>query len=371
MPFFLSSALVVLIYGIWQNLMFNFGANSFEVMPGRPNATFTEPDWLGIYVVFLLAVFLITIYSESKKTGIYDYQTASPSDGFTISKQILNYKLQITKNISLVTLTFMVLILTVSRSAWLGAAFVTIGFLKIMLTNGSLKISDWNWKKFFHALQFLAVAIICSVVVVYIFGLTKFQLFNRAVSTGGLQKITIACQSGLGDIVPEKINSIEDLANYNCRHINLEDIWKERDLGFEIREVYRPDPNVNIRSEIYKKSFEQIENNPVLGIGWGSIGKILGIDERGASLNASNIFLEVWLGSGIIGFLSFVILLGYIFVVSAKEFLNRKNEDKTIPSFVVLGWAAIVIPNLFNSGIFLGFVWIYLAIAISLINNKN
>src|SRR4030042_4801899 len=55
-PFFLSSSVIVIFYGIWQNIRFIYGADSFEAMPGRPNGTFAEPDWLGIYLVLLLAV---------------------------------------------------------------------------------------------------------------------------------------------------------------------------------------------------------------------------------------------------------------------------------------------------------------------------
>ena len=116
---------------------------------------------------------------------------------------------------------------------------------------------------------------------------------------------------------------------------------------------------------------DQIIKHPILGIGWGNISAILGTDERGMGLNASNIFLEVWLGSGLIGILSFKILLGYIFVKSSIMYLDREIEDKTVTAFIILGWAAIVFPNLFNSGIFLGFLWIYLAIAISLIEAKK
>lgn len=357
-PFFLSSAIIVLIYGIWQNVMFKFGADSFEIMPGRPNATFVEPDWLGIFLVFLLGVIFTIIYSRSQKSEISDFKEQA-------EKNLPN----VVQHFSLLLFTLVLLVLTVSRSAWLGAVFVAIGFLKIMLTNGSLIISDWDSKKFLHALQFVAVALIGSLAIVYMFGLTRFQLFNRAASTGGLQKITVACDSNLWCEQQPVIRDLSDLESCHCRHINLEDIEKEKAAGYKIEEVYRPDPNVNIRSGIYKKSIEQIKNHPILGIGWGSIGKVLGTDERGASLNASNIFLEVWLGAGFVGYLAFLIWLGYIFVRGAMEFLNRRNADKTIPAFIMLGWVAIVIPNLFNSGIFLGFVWVYLAVAVSLIES--
>ena len=63
MPFFLISASGVVIYGILQNIFFIQGwAFHGEVMPGRPNATFTEPDWLGIYLVLLIAIIYSIIY---------------------------------------------------------------------------------------------------------------------------------------------------------------------------------------------------------------------------------------------------------------------------------------------------------------------
>ncbi|KKP96155.1 MAG: hypothetical protein US25_C0050G0003 [Candidatus Moranbacteria bacterium GW2011_GWE1_36_7] len=383
-PFFLSGGLVVLLYSIWQNLRFLIGAESFEVMPGRPNSTFTEADWLGMYLVFCLAVVLTILYKVRNKKQE------------TMTKQIPNFKFQISKNdlyfvscILYLVLTFIVLILTVSRSAWVGAVFVIIVFLKfILLENYAelgegdrsrwkkmvniLKIQKWQWKK--AGTQLLFVLIAFGVALLIAMPLTRFQIANRAVSTGGLQKITIAC-SGNQNIIPspQKINNTEELEKYSCRHINLEDIENEKKLGNVIMEVYRPDPNVNIRAEIYQKSWQQIKSNPVLGIGWGNISEILGTDERGAGLNASNIFLEVWLGSGIFGILSFVVLLGYIILSAVVAFFenDKKNKNSTAILFLMAGWVAVVVPNLFNSGIFLGFIWVYFGIAVSLLAEKT
>ncbi|PIR73494.1 MAG: hypothetical protein COU40_02020 [Candidatus Moranbacteria bacterium CG10_big_fil_rev_8_21_14_0_10_35_21] len=358
-PFFLSSSLIIIFYGIWQNIQFIFGGNAFETMPGRPNATFFEADWLGMYLVLLLATLYSFIYYFNKKLSAIS----------GIINEIINYKLQkiILYTIYLVlTASYILLILTVSRSAWLGAATVTLIFLIIILTN--LKSNNWKWKLFTKVLRNLAIAGICSIGIVYFFNLTSFQLFNRAQSTGtGLQKITIACEKRV--VLPETIADIEELKKHDCKHINLEDIESNKSAGKIIMEVYRPDPNVNIRQEIYQKSLAEIKDHPIFGVGWGSIGKVLGTDERGTDLNSSNIFLEIYLGSGVVGFLAFIIVWIYILVSSIRNFYSAKNElYKTVAAFILLGLIGLTTANLFNAGILLGFIWVFLALG--LINKK-
>ncbi|MEI7621015.1 MAG: O-antigen ligase family protein [Candidatus Moraniibacteriota bacterium] len=361
-PFFLSSGLVVSLYAIWQNLN-----PTFEVMAGRPNGSFTEPDWLGAYLVFLLATILTIIFQQNKKT-----QT---------SKGLL------ATSYGLLVAVFVALILTVSRSAWLGALVVVLAFLKLTLIYGEASFINnetsgfwsnillaikkpWHWKKFFGALGGLVLTVGLSLGIIFVFNLTSFQLGSRAQSTGGMQKITIACQGGLDKAVPAQISSVAELANYHCWHINLEDIEKEKTAGNLIQEVYRPDPNVNIRAKIYLTVFERLKQRPLLGIGWGNIANVLGQDERGAGLNASNIFLEVWLGAGLLGFLAFVFLLAYLLGLSYLKLVKSASKDSA-SLLVFLGLVAIIVPNLFNSGIFLGFVWVFLAIATSLLTEKE
>ena len=114
---------------------------------------------------------------------------------------------------------------------------------------------------------------------------------------------------------------------------------------------------------IYQKSWEEIKSHPVFGIGWGNISSILGTDERGTGLNSSNIFLEVWLGSGILGLLAFLVLWVYIFVKSVLYCIGDNFESKIIGTFIVLGLFALLIPNLFNAGAYLGILWVWFAVA--------
>lgn len=362
-PFFLSSSVMVVLYGIWQNIRFLHGFNSFEAMPGRPNGTFAEADWLGIYIIFLIAVLYSMIYYFSK-SDIYSKDAQIFNFKFLIFKQFLITKFQIFKTFLHIILiaSYITLILTVSRSAWLGALVVIVAYLFIMWTNLKINPKNWQWK--FAICRKLEVVffILIAIAVVYVFHLTNFRLFNRIQSAGtGLQKITIACNTFLEP--RSRIDSINELNQYGCRHINLEDIAKEKLAGSFVTEIYRPDPNVNIRSRIYQKSWQEIKRHPFLGIGWGNIGNILGKDGRGTTLNSSNIFLEVWLGSGILGLLAFILIWIYILAKGVKFFYNDNLWEKALGLFLFIGGVALIVPNLFNAGIFMGALWLFFGIS--------
>jgi hypothetical protein len=366
-PFFLSSSIIVIFYGIWQNIAFIKGLNSFEIMPGRPNATFMEADWLGIFLVLLIAVIYSIIFfchSERSEVELRNLKNILDPSASPAARERRD-SLRMTGYYILLIPIYILLILTVSRSAWLGAGIVTIIFLKIVLTQASRHFRNWQWKEFLKQFGLIILTGIISLLCVYVFHLTNFQLFNRAQSSAsGLQKITISCPSKSDfDLVPEKIENILQLENYKCRQINLEDIGKEKAAGNIVEEIYRQDPNVGIRSQIYQKSWNEIKKHPIVGIGWGNIGSILGTDERGASLNSSNIFLEVWLGSGIIGLLAFLTILGYIFIKSLRGLFSDDFERKLVGSFTILGFFGLLIPNMFNAGIFLGILWVFLGIS--------
>jgi len=368
LPFFLSSALIVSFYGIWQNIQFKFGANSFEVMPGRPNATFAEPDWLGIYLVFNLAVIFSIIYflkkaSDNQKLSIFNFQF-SIFNKFSIFT-FLNFKLFVC--LLFLVSCFLSLILTVSRSAWLGAFLLYVIYATIVYTNLKFDCKNWNFREIAKQKFFVISALVLAIILVYVFNLTTFKLFERAQSTGGMQKITIACPQfdcvGCNLEIPKYVKNIEEIKNLGCEHINLEDREAKGRAGYKIYEIYREDPNVNIRKNIYQKSWEQIKNHPLFGIGWGSIGKVLGTDERGAALNSSNIFLEVYLGSGLLGILAFIAIWIWL-LISAVKFFQKENEQKFYGLFLILGSIAFLIPNLFNAGIMLGILWIFFGITL-------
>jgi len=392
-PFFIGSGVVIIFYGIWQNWRFMHNLTNFETMPGRPNGTFLEADWLGMFLVLFISVIYVLIYfrhSESRQevgmknllnnttSNNFEQIPAYRQAGFAPAGSrpqddglIANYQLLVTKLFLylLLTSSFVLLILTVSRSAWLGAFFATFIFLWAIFTDFKFRNlpageAGWQWKKTIQ----IKLAIICSLAIslaiVYVFYLTNFQLFNRIQSTGtGMQKITISCTEKSN--LPESIDNVSELNKYNCRHINLEEIELEKKAGNSVYEIYRKDPNVQTRSEIYKKSWNEIRDHPILGIGWGSISSVLGKDERGTGLNSSNIFLEIWLGTGIIGFSAFIIFWFYIIFNAIKNFyFSSESLQKTMYLLIIISWFGMTVANLFNAGILLGFLWVYMGIAV-------
>ncbi|MDI6778556.1 MAG: hypothetical protein QMD77_05240, partial [Patescibacteria group bacterium] len=106
--FFVGSYFVVAAYGFYQVFADKFGAKSFEVMFGRPNSTFTEPDWLGIYLCFALAVFLALIFYF-----VHNKQKAIVSKKYALL--FLDF---------LIFLDLTLIILTLSRSAWIGMGMI-------------------------------------------------------------------------------------------------------------------------------------------------------------------------------------------------------------------------------------------------------
>jgi len=359
--FLLVGSLPVIFYGIFQAIAFQNNWVDLEVFNGRINATFTEPDWFGIFLVFLLAVvfwmkFLLWNLTKEVMIGKWSLQK--------FGNRILDVY---------VLLIFIALVLTVARSAWLGFVGVLLAYFGLLFFLFWQRKGKWAWNIFFRKpfvfiyseIFYFVALVVLGVGLVYVFNLSSFNLGDRAGSSfSGMQKITISCKIDSG--VPEKIQNIEELEGHGCRHINLEEAEQEKQSGLEIKEVYRPDPNIEIRKDVYSKTWQAIKSHWVLGQGIGSSGKILGQDENGAGLNASNIFLETWISIGIFGV---VILLLALFVPAIsscwKLIFSLFSSDRKIDwpgiSFVALVFMALVIPNLFNAGWLLGFFWVALA----------
>lgn len=353
LPFFLLPSAIVFGYALWQNIHFLQGQESFEVMAGRPNATFSEADWLGLYILVILALLytLLSLFLSSRRDN-------------NVPSEKTKWGVGIVFVMSGIVISYIVLLLSVARSAWLGAVMMTGVFILALLFEHGRMVTRHSFNKSALFTLSLTVAFACAVFFVMSIPLTSFQLLNRGVSTvSGLQKITVSCVSA-DTALPQKITDESELTINGCRHILLEEVSAEVVAGNSIHEVYRPDPNVSVRRHIYGVVGEILKKHSLLGIGWGNASFFLGADERGAGLNASNMFLEVWLGSGVIGFLSFVLLWFLVVIRSIAWYCDtEEREERLFALFLFTTLVSVTIFNLFNSGILLGFFFFFLSLS--------
>ncbi len=340
LSFFVGSFFIVSVYGVAQNILFLSGGVSNEVMAGRPNATFTEADWLGVYAsvgVVLYSIFVLSLVGDSKETSKR-----------YMSFRVLSYEMLI--------LSWVLLILTVARSAWSASVVGLVAVGSVLLCKkGFFSVIDWG--KNVLATGVLAVCLVFGL------HLTPFELGNRIQSVGsGLQEITIACQGGVDRVVPRVIDRMEDLQRNGCQQIDLEEIGSYESQGYTVQKVFRKDPTVEIRKTVWATTAQQIQEHPILGIGWGNIGAILGTDKSGASLNSSNIFLEFWLGSGMVGFLGIIGIFGWALVSGFRSSWSEDGETRLF-GLAILGIGMVfLVANLFNAGHFLAIFWVWLAV---------
>jgi hypothetical protein len=337
LPFLILSATLVTYVSICQNILFLSGKESFEVMPGRPNGSFAEADWLGMFIGFMCSILIAAGYLIASRSESVRQFVRMKRSGFLLLG---------------LTASLTVLIITMSRSAWLGTAMTTlIAFLLALLSHRT---------RVGRRLLLVVLSAGCvALILTFAIPLTNFDVLGRASSIGsGLQSITVSCERKTS--LPDTVISTESLALYGCRHIDLEEIDSERAIGHYITVVDRNDPNVSIRRQIFSHSIALGMEHPILGIGWGSVTSALGKDGRGAGLNASNVFLETWLGSGLLGLIGltgFLVMLAYR---SVRDFLMFRG---VFAFFIISAFAGIITFDLFNSGILLGFVWALLGIS--------
>ncbi len=360
----LASGLLVTLYGIVQNWFFVHGEPFFSLMPGRPHATFAEADWFGMFLVMLSAIVYFFLYynAHGRADGT---QTQKPPWAHNTHKNITHpQKGMSVLYYGILLIIYVALILTVARSAWLGAIAVVITYLFVTAKRFGKKTLIKN-------LSIIGLIILVAYSIVVFFHLSTFALANRALSTtSGMQTITIACDHNRP--LPASITHMDDLKQYGCVHINLEDIDAQKAAGAFVREIDRPDPNINLRRHIYKKAFQKVKAKPLLGYGWGSSGRLLGSDPSGTPLNTSNVFLEVALSVGVVGLGLFLSLLGFMLyraVRLSRESLLATRDTRGVG--VLLFLVALLIPNLFNAGLLMGYVWVIFGLLSAMIVQKK
>jgi len=110
------------------------------------------------------------------------------------------------------------------------------------------------------------------------------------------------------------------------------------------------------RLEIYRYSIQLISNHPIVGIGPGNFqSEVAEISKNDVNfqnyglpyaLHAHNLFLNVWLSFGVLGLLSFLLLLIEVFL----RLWRRHDQDYSLPLFGAI--LAILIHGLFDTTYF-------------------
>ena len=346
--FFFTSSSVVVLYGMWQSWQF-VHSGIVATMVARPNATFAEPDWFGVFLVFVSAL----IYGALHAVRLLRYGTAIYN-----KRQVIFYSILLW---GLLFLVYSALIVTVARSAWIGVCVTTVFFIACFLLR-----RDWRGMLWHGA--GIIVGIVGALVIVTVFSFTTFNIGDRVRSVGnGMQMITVACRSAdAATALTQRgqIDNVRQLATFGCRHIALEEIVQRRDEGFTITQVMRPDPSHGVRRIIYAKVvtllIQRSWQKSIFGSGWGQTD--LGYDANGTRLNASNVFLEVLVNTGALGFCAFIVLLCSVFWRGIRGIvaIDAQNSLHIYAYFAIIGTIAFIVPNLFNAGILLGFIWVFL-----------
>lgn len=326
------------LYAVAQNVLFHNGWPSGAIMPGRPNALLSEPDWLGVYAVIVYGAILTQLFAQSRRTHTR-----------RVTRVVL---------FAALTLTVVVVVITAARSAWVGAAAVTLLYGLALMARGL-----WDTLARHVAVGVLAGA--CAAGIVVCGQLTRFSLFDRVSSTGtGQQEITVSCADAAQaqQLAHQRaIGDMSELARYGCRHIMLEEVAREDAAGNSVIRVKRADPTIAVRREIYATVVRAIGERPWTGYGWGAATQLLGFDERGVPLNTSNIFLEIALAVGVGGAVIYGIALVAVWVSGVWHWM-RRDTPATAALAAIVGVCAITVPNLFNAGVFLAITWVVLGI---------
>lgn len=353
--FLLASFVVVGVFALWQNLQAMAGMDAGAVMSARPNATFSEPNWLGIFAVFAFAMTLCAWLYGAARVHI-----SARVSGALLGAMHGGFAL-------LVLLEVIVMVIVVSRSAWLGVGAVVVLLVGYLVWRRGVWLSV-------TVVGGTVLASLFALLIVQVAGLTQFEIASRAQSAGGLQEITIACADVQKSVpLAEEgfvIGSVDELAGYGCAHIDLEAIDAEVAAGKTVQRVLRPDPSVGVRKDVYAKVRAELTHGAVwlTGTGWNQSWRFLGADSSGTPLNTSNLFIETWFGAGLVGLIGLVALLGQVVWRGASAALKHPvaSQRALFGVAAVLGVLAIVVPNLFNAGILMGFVWVFLGMVASL-----
>ncbi|MBD3300572.1 MAG: hypothetical protein GF347_04420 [Candidatus Moranbacteria bacterium] len=367
---FIFASFPILAFSIYQNVAFEKGLESFQIMAARPNGTFFEPDWLGMYLVFLIALvvpillnqfssFKKQLQKEEKREESFDLEEKNRLDKKALL-EFLNVRVAPVWIMIILYLAFITLIISVARAAWVSVILMFGGFLIFSIL--SLFFKRINFKVFLNSLfVFLMSLVIFGLALgsVLVFNLTRFNLNDRFVSI----------------FTREHIITVAERGDESFK-INLEEIEYYKKLGYRVVEKMISDENIEIRESVYDSNWELVKQSPILGQGQGATTA-----RRDYLYNASNVFWEWWISAGLGGLVVFVLLLSRLIIRNLQYLSGREKrlvkEIKRISiiegesnyhklyiynQMIVMVIIGLVVANWFNSGIFFMPMWLCLAV---------
>lgn len=292
------STMVVIIIGVYEAIALQWGLPDWTynvIFDGRADSLFPEPNWFGMWLAIMTAIALPRWYQEYQIHG-----------GLQWGWLIFFFLLIFTN------------ILTLTRASWLATAVVVLLFVfQYLIING------WQYLK-----QSLVPFVLTRVVIVILVAsllapvFSPFNLWGRAVS-----------------IVTHQITITET--------VDEED--SDNDGEKEVVRTKVSDVNVSSRILSYQQSLSLIGVYPFLGVGHAGFEEYF---EEGS--NPSNLFLSVFVSSGVAGGIIFLGLI-YIWIKQASIFFVDHPEYANMMLGIIM---AIGVVGMFNDPILMGFMWL-------------
>jgi putative inorganic carbon (HCO3(-)) transporter len=304
----LISSAVVCAFGILQS--FNLGITewqkiAFRAVDGRIYSSFGQPNFFGHYLIMIIPLTFYSLFFLFKKN---------------ISKILVS---------ALLLLQILSLLLTFSRSAWLGFIFEIFLFLALILLFYRKKIFKRELVYKYYLPLFLLFIIILS-----------FNLFFKSGKPGSENFFSGRFKS----ITDLKSGSVKLRLFYWQAAINEIKQMKAKNILFGYGQE-------NI-SDVFARHYKPE---------WGIYEQINSYPDR-----SHNSLFDIIFTTGIFGFLAVASFYLYI-IISAVRFIKKseirnKNDWLVISILIILG--GYFINNLFSFSVITNYVYLYLFLAI-------
>jgi len=296
-----------MIFALYQTLAFKFGLPDFMVFEGRVNGFLPEPNWFAIWHSAVLALLIpMTFFTPH---------------WFARRWQPIWWLL--------IFFNLVVIILSLTRASWLALFVMGIVFYVLLVWPARYAVRT----ALTHASK-MAGLLLGAVVLIELFSLTQFSLYERAESI--LSRTTTHYETTSGEtITKEEAKNRDDVVKKNVR-----------------------DVNVASRIEDYQTSLQLAREHPFFGIGFA------GYKERvGETRNTSNLFLGALVAGGIPGLIAFTL----IFYRQVRDSIRYMRGKYFMLSTMMLNIILVIgITGMFNNGMLLAFIWLFLGLSAAL-----